>query len=163
MATTSHNTTLENDTHAVQLLDYPVAMDQHSVTVQVAGDADALWALLGDMANISWMPPTRRVDCDGVGPGMRRRIYGSTDTPVVERWIRIDADRREIVYQLEENNPLPADPYIVTATVENSDSGGSQVRWVVDFESDDRDKVIQGIDIIYTMIAKWLEDAVAAG
>jgi hypothetical protein len=130
------------------------------VTMRVTGDANSLWNLLGDMTNIAWMPPTRRVECEGSGPGLRR-IYGSTDTPVVERWISVNPERREIVYQIEENNPLPADPYIVTSNIEVVDSESCLIRWTVDFDSNDRDAVVRGIETVYPMIAGWLEDAVA--
>jgi hypothetical protein len=139
-------------------------MDQHSVIVQVMGDVDSLWALHGDMGNITWMPPTRRVEVEDQGSDRVRRIFGSSETPVVERWISCDPERRQIVYRIESNNPLPADPYVVTSYIEQIEPGRCAVHWQVDFEStpEDREKVVGGIEKIYPMIAGWLEDAVRA-
>lgn len=123
-------------------------------------DADAAWRLLGDLTNISWMPPTQRVELFGSGVGMRRRLYGASGSVVGEHLLRHDDEHRQMVYRVEENNPLPADPYTVTATVEASPDGCT-VRWTVDFVSteEDKAKVIAGIDAVYSMIAGWLRDA----
>lgn len=137
-------------------------MRRHVVTRTIEADPDAVWTLLGDLTNISWMPPTSRVECDGSGPGMRRNIYGSSDTPVTEELISHDDSRRSFVYRIVANNPLPADPYTVTADVDAGPSGSSIVTWSVEFESATPQVVIDGIDAVYPMIAGWLEDAAKA-
>jgi hypothetical protein len=144
---------------------YTAYMPTHVVRKELAGaDADAVWALLGDLTNIDWMTLTERVEVFGSGPGMRRRLHGRTGSPVTEHLLSHDAGNRRMVYELVENNPLPADPYTVTAVVQPT-SNGSVVSWTVDFESAstaDEAKVVGGIDAIYPMIAGWLREAVAS-
>ena len=134
-------------------------MDRHVVTRTLEADPSAVWTLLGDLANISWMPPTNRVELDGSGPGMRRHIYGSTDTPVTEELVSHDEEGRSFVYRIVANNPLPADPYTVTADVASGPGGTSVETWSIEFESEDPEAVVRGLDVIYPMIAGWLEDA----
>ena len=140
-------------------------MPTHVVREDLAGaDADAVWTLLGDLTNIDWMILTERVEVFGSGPGMRRRLYGRTDSPVTEHLLSHDPGSRQMVYELVENNPLPADPYKVTVVVEPA-SNGSVVTWTVDYESTSREdeaKVVGGIDAIYAMIAGWLREAVVS-
>jgi hypothetical protein len=151
-------------------------MNQHAFAMKIEADPDRIWALISDLTNIDWMPLTGRVEVEGSGPGMRRRLYsksqgdavklgdlevesGPDNRSVVERLVSIDPARRQFVYCIEENNPMPVSSYLVTVDVEADPSDGSLVRWTVDFETEDEAIVVAAIDAVYTMIGGWLADA----
>lgn len=133
-----------------------------TVTVEkkVAADAAAVWRVLADFGDVTWIPVAGDVRVEGDGPGMRRYISGGGDEPVVEKLVSIDPDQRSLTYEIEQSNPLPVVSYVSQAVVRGDSD--AIVTWTVTYEPIGSDEEIrQGIDLIYTVMAGWLQDAAA--
>ncbi len=132
-----------------------------TVSKDVAGSADAIWALLADFGDVHWIPVAGDVEIEGNGRGMCRKIHGSGDTPVVERLRWIDPDEMRLSYEIL-NNPLPVDRFeavVFVAHVPGSHDM-SRVGWEVDYDPSGNDAdARESIEAVYTMMAGWLADA----
>ena len=138
-------------------------MASTTVRKEVAAPPDAVWALLADFGNVSWIPMAPEVVVEGSGPGMRRRIRAGEGAPVVERLVSIDAGERALRYSIDENNPLPVHRYEATVHVAPAGDGRTAIRWDVSFEpSRDEAESVGAIEAIYGMMAAWLETAAKA-
>jgi hypothetical protein len=138
-------------------------MAQHTVTQKVDASPDAVWAILSEFGDVSWIPPAGQVDVEGSGPGMRRHIHGTGDKPVVERLVALEPDRRVFSYSIDENNPIPTSTYLAMVTV-GASGDGTEVTWKVDYdlaEGASDDEVRGTIELIYGVMAGWLGDAAA--
>lgn len=137
-----------------------------TVSKDVAAGADAVWALLADFADVRWIPVIDKVEVEGDGPGMCRKIYGSADgaaEPTVETLLWVRPEHKQISYRIT-NNPLPVDRFEAVVSVADSDAGAGrcQVGWKVDYEpSGDNAGARESIELVYGMMADWLEAAVA--
>lgn len=138
-------------------------MASTTVTREIAGEAAAVWALLADFGDVSWIPLAEGVVVEGSGPGMRRTIQGPEGPPVVERLIGIESDRRTLTYSIDENNPLPVRSYEATVRVSPAGAAGSAITWDVSFAPrGDVAVAEQAIAAIYGLMATWLEAAASA-
>lgn len=147
----------------MQPLGYVPAMLDTTVEREVAATPEQVWAVLADFGNIAWIPPAGRVEVEGDGPGMVRRIHGSGDGPPVgERLVsRSDADRT-IVYTIDENNPLPVASYRGTVSVEAAE-GGAKVIWRADYEPGaDEAESAAIVELMLGALIGWLADGVVA-
>jgi Polyketide cyclase / dehydrase and lipid transport len=91
-----------------------------TVSKQLAVSADALWAMLADFGNVSWIPGVSGVRVEGQGPGMSRMISGSSGDPIVETLLWIKPDGRALAYEIK-NNPLPVSRFQAVVTVTEHD------------------------------------------
>jgi hypothetical protein len=141
-----------------------------TVSKQVAVPANALWAMLADFGNVSWIPGVTDVRVEGQGPGMSRTISGSAADPIVETLLWIKPDGRALAYEIK-NNPLPVSRFQAVVTVTEHDgndvrAGGSAstATWDVDYDPEGDDATARGaIEAVYGTMADWLEDAIANG
>jgi hypothetical protein len=134
------------------------------VTKQLTAPVDALWELLADFADVSWLPGQPDVRIDGEGPGMRRTISGSGGDPIIETLLWTRPQERALSYEIE-NNPLPVKRFraVITVTPANGTdpSPGSALTWDVDYEPSGDDAAARhAIESVYGMMAGWLQDAV---
>ena len=53
----------------------PHANAKVRVTNELATSAEALWKILGDFTELSWIPPVPRCEIEGEGVGMVRHKY----------------------------------------------------------------------------------------
>ena len=139
-------------------------MPQITVTEQIAAPASAVWSLVADFADVSWIPNIGDVVVDGEGVGMSRSIYGSGDQPVVETMTSLNTERMELGYSIADN-PLPVSRFDAVVSV-RPDGGHSNVTWHVDYDPAgstpaDATAARDAIEGVYTMMAGWLSDAVA--
>ncbi|WP_068180158.1 SRPBCC family protein [Mycobacterium sp. UM_CSW] len=135
-----------------------------AVTKEVAAPAAAVWELLADFGDISWMPVGDRVDVDGDGIGMSRSIHGAGDKPIVETLTHLDPDRMELGYAISDN-PLPVSRFEAIVAVRPVEAGSSII-WNVDYDplgpsESDAEAARQAVEAVYGMMAGWLADAAA--
>ena len=133
------------------------------VSKQLTVSPDALWAVLADFADVSWIPGSPAVAVDGAGPGMTRRIQGSDGDQIVETLLWVKPEKRTLSYEIT-NSPLPVARFqaVVRVTEGNgADPGaGCVVIWDVDYEPEGDDTSARGaIDGVYAMMADWLGEA----
>lgn len=137
-----------------------------TVSRDVTASAGAVWSLLEDFADVRWIPVIDNVEVEGTGPGMRRKIYGSADSagePTVETLMWVQPEQRRIAYQIT-NNPLPVSRFEAVVSVADSDhsAGSCRVGWTVDYEpSGDDASARESIELVYGMMADWLQAAAA--
>ena len=141
-------------------------MPRIAITKEVDASAAAVWTLLADFADVSWIPVAGQVDVVGEGIGMSRSIHGSSGRPVVETLTHLDPERRELGYRIADN-PLPVNRFEALVTVQSRPGPGSEVTWNVDYEPSgstdaDAQATRQAIEAVYGMMAGWLADAAAA-
>ncbi|CAA0078947.1 Uncharacterised protein [Mycolicibacterium vanbaalenii] len=138
------------------------------ITKVVAAPADALWAILADFGDVSWIPIAGQVEVIGSGIGMRRCIHGSGPVPVVEKLTGLQPEKMTLSYTITDN-PLPVSRFEATVTV-NEEIGDderpslSRIAWTVDFdpvgdsEADAR-AARDAVEAVYEMMAGWLTEA----
>ena len=141
-------------------------MPQVTISKDVPASPQALWAVLANFADVSWIPVAGQVEVHGDGVGMRRAIHGTGATPVIERLTSIDHSRMELGYSISDN-PLPVSRFEALVTVGSSDTGGSTLTWQVDYDPSgsteaDADAARDAIEAVYGMMAGWLADAASA-
>ena len=136
-----------------------------SITIvkEVAAPAAAVWALLADFGNVSWIPMAAGVVVEGSGPGMLRHIRGAGAEPVVERLVSIEPERRTLAYSIDRNNPMPVSRYEATVRLTADGDRRSVIRWDVSFDPTGQEPdAVAAIEMIYEMMAAWLETAANA-
>ena len=141
-------------------------MPQVTISKDVPASPQALWELLADFADVSWIPVAGQVEVHGEGIGMRRAIHGGGATPVVETLTSIDHSRMQLGYSISDN-PLPVSRFEALVTVDGSDAGGATLTWHVDYDPSgstdaDADAAREAIEAVYSMMAGWLADAASA-
>jgi hypothetical protein len=136
-------------------------MSTLTVTKDIAAAADAVWAVLADFGDVGWIPVAGRVEIEGDGPGMRRKIYGSGDDPTVETLVWIEQAQKRLAYEIT-HNPLPVERFEAVVLVADSPSidRGCRVCWEIDYDpSGDDASARESIELVYGMMADWLADA----
>lgn len=132
-------------------------MPSISVSKPLSADPTAVWELLADFGDVSWIPIATSVQTSGEGPGMRRVINGGGDQPTVEKLCWLDAGKQSLAYEIEQS-PLPITRY--EAVVAISDDPEPTITWKVDFEPmKDEESVREGLLKIYSAMAGWLDTA----
>ncbi len=99
------------------------------VTHDFATSADALWTILGDFADLSWVPAVHHHEFEGEGPGMTRHMYIDETTAIVERLESRDEQTRTVSYSIPINNPLPITDYLATMTVHERGPDSCELEW----------------------------------
>ncbi len=99
------------------------------VTHDFSTSADALWAMLGDFSNLSWVPLVHHHEFHGEGPGMERHMYIDETTAIIERLEALDDATRTVTYSIPVNNPLPITDYLATMTVHERGPDSCQLEW----------------------------------
>ena len=136
-------------------------MPTMTVSKDIAARADAVWAILANFGDVRWIPMDIRVEVEGEGPGMCRKIHGSGDNPTVETLAWIRPAQKRLAYEIT-NNPLPVNRFETVVFVADSSvaDGGCRIGWEVDYEpSGDDASARESIELVYGMMAGWIEDA----
>ncbi|AKK29484.1 SRPBCC family protein [Mycobacterium sp. EPa45] len=141
-------------------------MPQVTISKDVPANPHTLWGVLSNFADVGWIPVAGQVDVHGEGVGMRRAIHGNGATPVVETLTSIDHTRMQLGYSISDN-PLPVSRFEALVTVGGSDTGGSTLTWLVDYDPSgsteaDAAAARDAIEAVYEMMAGWLADAASA-
>lgn len=131
-----------------------------TVSKRFAAPAEAVWATLADFGNVDWIPGISDVRVEGDGPGMRRFIGTSGETPVIETLLWIKPEERALSYEIT-NNPMPVSRFVSVARVSDAPDGAadSNVVWDVDYEPTGDDAAARdAIEAIYGLMASWIAD-----
>jgi hypothetical protein len=91
--------------------------------------ADALWAVVRDFGEVSWLPGDPDFESEGEGVGMIRTIRTPPLPTVREQLDAIDEDGRAIHYRVIEGNPMPVRDYKATMKVVDLGDGHSRLEW----------------------------------
>ncbi|MBX7448849.1 SRPBCC family protein [Mycolicibacterium sp. 3033] len=140
-----------------------------TVSKRLDTSAEALWEVLSDFADASWIPVAGDVDVVGSGPGMTRTIGGSGGDPATETLEWIAPEKRSLAYTVV-GGPLPVDRLETVVTVAEYSAeaaiGTGQsatVTWTIAYETTGDDGTArQMLDAVYHAIAGWLEEAACA-
>lgn len=136
-------------------------MPTMTVSKDISARADAVWAILANFGEVGWIPMDINVEVEGDGPGMRRKIQGSGDDATVETLVWIRPEQKRLAYEIT-NNPLPVNRFETVVFVADSAVAGDGCRigWEVDYEpSGDDASARESIELVYGMMAGWIEDA----
>jgi hypothetical protein len=97
---------------------------------------DALWGVIRDFGNVSWLPGKPEFESEGEGVGMIRTIRTGPLPTVREQLREIDEENRSIQYAVIEGNPMPVRDYV--GTMKAIDLGGnrSRLEWSSTWEPD---------------------------
>jgi len=126
--------------------------------------ADALWKLVANFGDTSWMPGPPKVTLYSSGPGMERRIAAGEGKLIRERLEFVDAASRTLVYTIPHNVPFPVKDYRATMRV-RAKGNASELDWSVTFEpvgaseADAR----KAIESMFGLMIGWIEARVKAG
>lgn len=126
---------------------------------------DKVWDLLADFGNMEWASGLQRVEVEGSGPGMVRRIVMGEDLVIEERLETLDHAARHLTYTIPGNNPMPVTDYNAGAKVTDLGGGRCRVDWFC------QAKPLEGIDPAeaeatvrgaYEMMLGWIDDYLKA-
>ena len=135
-------------------------MGKASVTQAMNTSADAVWAIVEDFGNTSWMPGGTQAKVEGQGPGMARIIQAGPDATIREQLESVDAASRTLVYTIPEGVPFPVTGYRSTMRVSETPEG-SDLTWSCEFEPDGATEAEAqaAIEQMYGVMVGWVRDA----
>jgi hypothetical protein len=107
---------------------------------QTEGDfdlsADALWTVIRNFGDVSWLPGNPVFSSEGEGPGMIRTIDASPIPTVREQLDAIDDAEHTIHYRVIQGLPMPVTDYSASMQVIDAGTGHCRLRWSCRFEPD---------------------------
>jgi hypothetical protein len=112
-------------------------MASYEIEGDIEMSADALWSLLRDFGEVSWLPGNPDYESEGEGVGMVRTIRTPPLPTVRERLELIDEESRSIHYRVLEGNPMPVDDYRASMRVVDLGDGRSRLVWSSTWEPKD--------------------------
>jgi hypothetical protein len=98
--------------------------------------ADALWAVVSDFGEVSWLPGDPDFESEGEGVGTIRTIRTPPLPTVREQLDAIDEPGRAIHYRVIEGMPMPVSDYKATMRVVDLGEGRSRLEWSSTWEPD---------------------------
>ena len=119
--------------------------------------ADAVWKLIADFGDTSWMPAGTQAKIVGHGVGMERHIAIGPDKSIVERLEALDPTARTIAYAIPINVPFPVTNYRATVRVRPAASG-CELEWSASYDcapaaAPEIEKQVQGM---YGLMIGWV-------
>ena len=112
-------------------------MVELTVIRNISASVDAVWAVLDDYGNLSWIPGADNVEVIGEGVGMTRRLHmPGLDSPIDETLIAKDIAAKTFSYTIPKNAVIPFDDYNATVSV-TGDTGSATVNWYCCFDQGD--------------------------
>ncbi|MEE3239785.1 MAG: SRPBCC family protein [Pseudomonadota bacterium] len=135
-------------------------MVELTVIRNIGASVDAVWAVLDDYGNLSWIPGADNVEVIGEGVGMTRRLHmPGLDSPIDETLTAKDIAAKTFSYTIPKNAVIPFDDYNATVSV-TGDTGSATVNWYCSFDQgdvpeEDAKSMIEGS---YTMMLDALAD-----
>ncbi len=138
-------------------------MPQVMVTKTLSVPTQALWDLVRDFGNVSWIPGgSDGVKIEGEGPGMFRILQNPAGGEVHERLDKIDDANRSVTYSIPKGIPFPVSLYVATMTVRD-DGGNGQLEWKCEFEPDGatEQEAGGGIEQMYGVMIGWIEETLS--
>jgi hypothetical protein len=132
-------------------------MPSATISKQVDVSADALWKLVSNFGDTSWMPPGTQATLVGSGIGMERRIAIGPDKSIHERLLALDDAARTLSYSIPVNVPFPVTNYRATMRV-TPRGAGCELEWSASYDcapdaAATVEKTVQGM---YGMMIDWI-------
>jgi hypothetical protein len=117
-----------------------VEEEQRVVELEVEGEfdvaADALWGVLRNFGDVSWLPGAPEPVFEGEGPGMIRSVVIPPLPTAREQLDGIDEEARRVRYHILDGNPMPVREYSASMQVIDAGAGRSRLRWKSTWEPD---------------------------
>lgn len=129
-------------------------MAEYRMEGEVEIPADALWAVISDFADVSWVPGSPPLESEGEGIGMVRVIETPPLPKVREQLDAVDEAERTIRYRVIEGNPLPVDDYRAAMQVVDLGDIRSRLVWSCTWEPKGvpEDKARRSVDRMYRIV-----------
>jgi len=105
-----------------------VGMVEVTVERNYAHDTAAVWAVLADFGNVSWVPGIEEVELEGEGIGMIRHLRVPVYPQLHERLEVLDRDARVLEYSIPRVEYLAVKDYRARAQVIDLGGAGCRVR-----------------------------------
>jgi hypothetical protein len=124
-------------------------------TVDVS--ADAVWKLIANFGDTSWMPAGTQATLVGSGIGMERRIAIGPDKFIHERLLALDPAARTLAYAIPVNVPFPVSDYRATMRV-TAKGAGCELEWGATYTCapEAEASVAQAVQNVYGMMIDWV-------
>ena len=132
-------------------------MASATISKQIDVSADAVWRLISNFGDTSWMPAGTQVTRVGSGVGMERRIALGPDKWIHERLEALDAAARTLVYTIPVNVPFPVTNYRATMRVRTA-GAGCELEWSASYEvaADAAATIEKSVQGMYGMMIDWI-------
>ncbi len=132
-------------------------MASATISKRVEVSADAVWKLISNFGDTSWMPAGTQVTLVGSGIGMERRIAAGPNKMIHERLEALDPSARTLTYAIPVNVPFPVTNYHATMKVRPS-GAGCELEWSARYDvapaaEAEIEKTVQGM---YGMMIDWI-------
>lgn len=133
---------------------------QLTVTHEYAHSRQAVWAVLSNFGDISWTHGWSKIETEGNGVGMVRRIFmEGLEQPIDEVLESLDATAFTLSYSIPRGLPMPLTGYLATVKLSEPAPGRCLVEWSCQAEpqgmSDaDAQQMMTGV---YQQMLQWLE------
>lgn len=132
-------------------------MPSATISKQIDVAADAVWRLIANFGDTSWMPAGTQATVVGSGIGMERRIALGPDKFIHERLLDLDPAARTLRYAIPVNVPFPVNDYRATMRVTPRGSG-CELEWSASYDCAPEaaasvEKSVQGM---YGMMIDWV-------
>jgi Polyketide cyclase / dehydrase and lipid transport len=132
-------------------------MASATISKRVEVSADAVWKLISNFGDTSWMPAGTQVTLVGSGIGMERRIAAGPNKTIHERLEALDPTARTLTYGIPVNVPFPVTDYHATMKVRPS-GAGCELEWSASYDvapaaAVEIEKTVQGM---YGMMIDWI-------
>lgn len=103
-------------------------MIEVTVSRELAFPAQKVWSLLSDFGDLSWTKGWNKLETQGQGVGMVRRIIIDGMEPIEEILESMDHQQRRFSYRIP-NMPMPVSDYRADVVVVAVDEYKSRVSW----------------------------------
>jgi carbon monoxide dehydrogenase subunit G len=132
-------------------------MASATIAKSVDVPADAVWKLISNFGDSSWMPPGTQATVVGSGVGMERRIAIGPDKFIHERLLALDPAARTLSYAIPVNVPFPVSDYRATMRVREQ-GAGCEVEWSASYECapDAAAAIEKSVQGMYGTMIDWI-------
>ncbi len=111
-------------------------MVEVKLTREIAASSDAVWAVLEDFGNLSWIGMADSVEVIGEGIGQIRRINMEGMDPIDEKLESMDVGAKTLSYSIVKNQVIPFEDYLAKVRVEGVGDSAT-VYWTSTFDECD--------------------------
>jgi hypothetical protein len=120
--------------------------------------ADALWGVLLNFGDVSWLPGRPEPSFEGEGVGMIRSVVIPPLPTPREQLDAIDEETRTIHYHIIDGNPMPVTDYCASMQVIDLGGGRSRLMWRSTWQPDGV-TLAEATEAVRTLYATVLERA----
>jgi hypothetical protein len=122
--------------------------------------AKAVWALIADFGDVSWVPGVEKVELEGEGVGMIRHLTVPTLPQLHERMDAIDYEKMILDYSIPAVAFLAVTNYHARAQVFPIDGASSKVIWSCRAEAEGVEdaEAVSKTEAFYDAVLTWIPD-----